>query len=168
MSMKTFAYLALFLIAGPPAVQAGEMVAQLQARAGDAIARGDLRAGVRALERLQFQDQLPHALRVKLVEAYLRLDRIQDAHAQVELLDLQSERRTGRHTSNEELVMLRARIAARKGDWPAVRDLYRALTARSPANAEAHLFLGQALQALGESTSAEEAFSRYAELTQAH
>ena len=143
-------------LAGP--VPAQESPGELVERAEQALAAGNLRAAVRTLERLRFQGQLSDALRLRLAQAYLRQGRRGQATTEAKLIDPS--------VGGVALLMLKAELAAAEGNWPATRDRYMEVIARTPDHAEAYLGLGQALQELGDATGADEAFAGYVQHSQ--
>ncbi len=159
MTARTFVWFSAFLFAGALSLtaQAEESVAELKARASEAVDRGDLRGAIGAMERLRFQGQLTEDQRLSLAKAYLRLGRLDEAKAEAALVTPA--------TGGNDLLMLRAQLAARDGDWSEARDLYTIVTRQDSSNAEAHLLLGQALQNLGDEAAADAAFAAYVELT---
>ena len=92
-----------------------------------------------------------------LARTYLRLGRLAEAKSESARIDPA--------TGGTELLMLRAALAAREGDWSRARDLYTTVIKSDPSNAEAYLSLGQALGNLGEETAADAAFAAYGKLT---
>jgi tetratricopeptide (TPR) repeat protein len=137
--------------------QAAEPAAELNVRLPEAIDRGDLREAVSAMERLRFQGQLTEEQRLTLAQTYLRLGRLDEAKTEAELVD--------EAIGGTDLLMLRAALAARGGEWSEARDLYTQVTQSDPSNAQAHLLLGQALQNLGDEAAADAAFAGYVDLT---
>ena len=139
------------LLAGP--VIADEPRAELEAKAQQALAAGDLRDAVAALERLRFQGDLSDRLRLGLAQTYYRLGELDQAAAEATQTDPTA--------GGSELVILQAQLAASESDWASARDRYAGAIRMVPDNAEAYLGLGQALQELGDQAGADAAFQGY-------
>lgn len=125
--------------------------------ARQALKQGDTGAAQRALERLRYNGAITTEQRLELARLYQRQGRWDAARAELDLIQA--------NKAGLEVLLLRADLAAQDGDWTLVRDLTQQVVAREPDHAEGHLRLGQALQELGEQSAADEAYSRYADLT---
>ena len=134
---------------------AAEPADQLTATADQALAANNPHAAIRALERLRYQGDITLAQRLQLAETYAALRRFDDAAAEAAQIDP--------NASGIDLLLLKARLAARAGDWTSVRDHCIQVIARDPNHAGAYLQLGQALQELGDMAGADAAFGAYAE-----
>jgi tetratricopeptide (TPR) repeat protein len=117
-----------------------------------------LRATVKSLERLRYDGEITDAQRLQLAESYFQLRRFDDAAAEVQRIDPSA--------GAEALVLLRVRLAAQRKDWLEVRDLCNQAISRNPDHDAPYLFLGKALQQLGDAEGAEDAFATYGRLTQ--
>ncbi|ESQ14009.1 MAG TPA: tetratricopeptide repeat protein [Chromatiaceae bacterium] len=145
--------LLLFALAISACAAAEEPKATLETRAVAALDAGDRRAAVHALERLRFQNQLSDSMRLALAQTYLEQGRLDEARIEAERIEYL--------TVGADLLWLRARLAAREGQWAEARDRYLAILRIDPDSAEAYLGLGQSLQELGDTASADAAFAGY-------
>lgn len=155
---RSFFLLASLFVASQNAIAAQDAQATALIRQAAAALQQQPDQTVRLLQRLGQRGPLVPDARVLMAESYLRLNRLEQAQQEVDLLQKTAADRA-------DVQRLLGDLASRRADWKAAEGHYARAVALQPQNPDLHLRLGQSRQSLGQETAADQSFARYRALT---